>query len=68
MEDFDADRDHRRRQRGRWARDGVRRHQGAIRLLFETLAPADRATLIRLIGDLESRMRPVAGLAAPEAG
>jgi len=43
-------------------------HQAAIRHLFETLAPADRATLIRLIGDLESRMRPGAGRAAPEAG
>ena len=43
-------------------------HQAAIGHLFETLAPADRATLIRLIGDLESRMRPDAGLAAPEAG
>jgi DNA-binding MarR family transcriptional regulator len=42
-------------------------HQAAIRYLFETLAPADRATLIRLIGDLESRMRPDAGPAAPEA-
>jgi DNA-binding MarR family transcriptional regulator len=40
------------------------RHEAAIRELFETLAPADRATLIRLIGDLESRMRPDAGLAA----
>jgi DNA-binding MarR family transcriptional regulator len=43
-------------------------HQAAIKHLFETLAPADRATLIRLIGDLERRMRPDAGLAAPEAG
>jgi DNA-binding MarR family transcriptional regulator len=43
-------------------------HQAAIGHLFETLAPADRATLIRLIGDLERRMRPEAGLAAPEAG
>ena len=43
-------------------------HQAAIRLLFETLAPADRATLIRLIGDLESRMRPDDGLAAPYGG
>ncbi|MDQ6794833.1 MAG: MarR family transcriptional regulator [Chloroflexota bacterium] len=43
-------------------------HQAAIGHLFETLAPADRATLIRLIGDLESRMRPDAGLTAPEAG
>ena len=43
-------------------------HQAAIGHLFETLAPADRATLIRLIGDLESRMRQDAGLAAPEAG
>ncbi len=43
-------------------------HQTAIRLLFETLAPADRATLIRLIGDLESRMRPDDGLAAPYGG
>jgi DNA-binding MarR family transcriptional regulator len=42
-------------------------HQAAIGHLFETLAPADRATLIRLIGDVESRMRPGAGLAAPEA-
>jgi DNA-binding MarR family transcriptional regulator len=42
-------------------------HQAAIGHLFETLAPADRATLIRLIGDLENRMRPDAGLAAPEA-
>ena len=41
------------------------RHEAAIRELFEKLAPADRATLIRLIGDLESRMRPDAGLAAP---
>jgi DNA-binding MarR family transcriptional regulator len=40
------------------------RHEAAIRELFEKLAPADRATLIRLIGDLESRMRPDAGLAA----
>jgi DNA-binding MarR family transcriptional regulator len=40
-------------------------HQAAIGHLFETLAPADRATLIRLLGDLESRMRPDAGLAAP---
>src|SRR5882672_7857896 len=40
-------------------------HQAAIGHLFETLAPADRETLIRLIGDLESRMRPDAGLAAP---
>jgi DNA-binding MarR family transcriptional regulator len=42
-------------------------HQAAIGHLFETLAPADRATLIRLIGDLERQMRPDAGLAAPEA-
>jgi DNA-binding MarR family transcriptional regulator len=41
------------------------RHEAAIRELFEKLAPADRATLIRLIGDLESRMRPDSGLAAP---
>ena len=43
-------------------------HQAEIRHLFETLAPADRATLIRLIGDLETRMRPDAGPVAPEAG
>lgn len=43
-------------------------HQAAIGHLFETLAPADRTTLIRLVGDLESRMRPDAGPAAPEAG
>jgi len=43
-------------------------HQAAIRSLFETLGPADRATLIRLIGDLERRMRPDAGLTAAEAG
>jgi hypothetical protein len=40
-------------------------HQAAIEQLFGTLGPADRATLIRLIGDLERRMRPDAGLAAP---
>jgi DNA-binding MarR family transcriptional regulator len=43
-------------------------HQAAIGHLFETLAPADRATLIRLIGYVERRMRPDAGLTAPEAG
>jgi DNA-binding MarR family transcriptional regulator len=42
-------------------------HQAAIGHLFETLAPADRATLIRLIGDLEGQMRPNADPAAPEA-
>jgi DNA-binding MarR family transcriptional regulator len=40
-------------------------HEAAIGELFETLAPADRATLIRLLGDLERRMGPDAGLAAP---
>jgi DNA-binding MarR family transcriptional regulator len=40
-------------------------HEAAIGELFEKLAPADRATLIRLIGNLESRMGPDAGLAAP---
>ena len=40
-------------------------HQAAIGHLFETLAPADRATLIRLIGDLESWMGPEAELPAP---
>jgi DNA-binding MarR family transcriptional regulator len=39
-------------------------HQAAIRCLFETLAPADRATLIRLIGELESWMGPEAELPA----
>ncbi|MEA2577257.1 MAG: hypothetical protein QOD78_845 [Chloroflexota bacterium] len=43
-------------------------HQAAIGHLFETLAPADRATLIRLTRDLERRMRSDAGLTAPEAG
>ena len=43
-------------------------HQAAIGQLFETLAPADRAMLIRLIGYVERRMRPDAGLSAPEAG
>lgn len=50
------------------AHDAVERsieHEAAIGELFETLAPADRATLIRLIGDLERRMGPEAGLAAP---
>jgi DNA-binding MarR family transcriptional regulator len=40
-------------------------HEAAIGELFEKLAPADRATLIRLIGDLASRMGPDAGLAGP---
>jgi DNA-binding MarR family transcriptional regulator len=40
-------------------------HQAAIRCLFETVAPADRATLIRLIGELESWMGPEAELPAP---
>jgi hypothetical protein len=40
-------------------------YEAAIGELFETLAPADRATLIRLIGELEGRMRPDAGLTAP---
>jgi hypothetical protein len=43
-------------------------HEAAIGELFETLPPVDRATLMRLIGNLERRMRPDAGLAAPEAG
>jgi len=43
-------------------------HQTAIRLLFETLAPADRATLIRIVGDLATRMRPDDSLAAPHGG
>ena len=43
-------------------------HEAAIGELFEKLAPADRATLIRLIGDLEYRMRPDDGLAAPYGG
>jgi DNA-binding MarR family transcriptional regulator len=42
-------------------------HQAAIEHLFETLAPADRATLIRLVGDLADQMRPDAGPAAAEA-
>jgi DNA-binding MarR family transcriptional regulator len=52
------------------ARGAVNRskeHQAAIKDLFETLAPADRAMLIRLIGDVERRMRPEAGLGAPDA-
>ena len=40
-------------------------HEAAIGELFETLAPADRATLIRLIGELESWMGPEAELPAP---
>jgi DNA-binding MarR family transcriptional regulator len=40
-------------------------HEASIGELFERLAPADRATLIRLIGDLESWMRPDAERAAP---
>jgi DNA-binding MarR family transcriptional regulator len=40
-------------------------HEAAIGELFEKLAPADRATLIRLIGDLESWMGPEAELPAP---
>jgi DNA-binding MarR family transcriptional regulator len=43
-------------------------HQAAIEHLFGTLGPADRATLIRLIGVLERRMRPGADLAAPKGG
>ena len=38
-------------------------HEAAIGELFEKLAPADRAMLIRLIGDLASGMGPDAGLA-----
>ena len=40
-------------------------HEAAIGELFEKLAPTDRAALIRLMGDLESRMGPDARLAAP---
>jgi DNA-binding MarR family transcriptional regulator len=40
-------------------------HEAAIGKLFETLAPADRATLVRLLGDLERRMGPEAELPAP---
>jgi DNA-binding MarR family transcriptional regulator len=40
-------------------------HEAAIGELFEKLAPADRATLIRLIGDLERWMRPDAEPSVP---
>ena len=40
-------------------------HEAAIGELFEKLAPTDRATLIRLIGELESRMGPEAEIPAP---
>jgi DNA-binding MarR family transcriptional regulator len=40
-------------------------HEAAIGELFEKLTPVDRATLIRLIGELESWMGPEAELAAP---
>jgi DNA-binding MarR family transcriptional regulator len=43
------------------AHDAVERsmeHDAAIGELFESLAPADRASLIRIIRDLESRMGP----------
>ncbi len=40
-------------------------HEAAIGQLFEKLALADRATLIRLIGDLESWMGAKAELPAP---
>ena len=39
-------------------------HEAAIGELFEKLAPTDRATLIRLIGELESWMGPEAELPA----
>jgi DNA-binding MarR family transcriptional regulator len=50
------------------ARGAVERsieNEAAIGELFEKLAPADRATLIRIVGDLENRMGPEAGLPAP---
>ena len=40
-------------------------HEAAIGELFEKLVPADRATLIRLIGELERWMGPEAELPAP---
>jgi DNA-binding MarR family transcriptional regulator len=40
-------------------------HEAAIGELFESLTPVDRATLIRLIGDLASQMRPEGELLAP---
>ena len=40
-------------------------HEAAIGELFEKLAPTDRATLIRLIGELESWMGQEAELPAP---
>jgi DNA-binding MarR family transcriptional regulator len=40
-------------------------HEAAIGELFEKLAPIDRATLIRLIGELETRMGSEAELPAP---
>jgi DNA-binding MarR family transcriptional regulator len=40
-------------------------HEAAIGELFEKLTPVDRATLIRLIGELESWMGPETELPAP---